>query len=437
MRLDEASWSRAWHCLLRAMLWSLPSGATLHAQGNAQCSREAQWRGIDLTSGVPPGSVLRPARIAFTDDGAYVVGSNVGRLDRPPASGRYLTAVWQPKRGSARSLGSPDPSHRDRQFVEPFPFTDRRGRLHLLWGEPAPGQAGRETFDWPPRVSSVWHSRYSLSGGWSPPVRLWEGGQLHWSAASLIPARSVSEPDIGIAVPARGTGTLLVTLESGRWVARSVPPPQRLGGVMYATAAQTTRGFALLTVATVPGLLRQGRSSMGLMNQLHLQHSNDSGSSWSPARRLREVNGDSAMVDHPQVLRTGTGMLMIWLARGGRGEHFLEAASGDVTGERWAPASRILTPPDPMRPRVARDGCGNVHAIIGHPDDQAGVVLAHFIHAGSTWRVGEPPLGRQGAAAASLARAPSGDVWLTALVASDLQNHGRPIMVGRAWRGRP
>ena len=171
---------------------------------------------------------LRFSRIAHSTGARYVLGTDDSLLQQPH---RVPTLMVLDEEG--RSIGRPEG---DLVFAFPIGEIDAQGRLHVLWGEPAPGYWPGTPPAWLTMpIESIWSASFDpATHRWSRPRSIYSGSgfPVGWSAAvqdpQSVPGGGVSTAVLlpfGDASSVRGASALLIlTREADSWSASARVP---------------------------------------------------------------------------------------------------------------------------------------------------------------------------------------------------------------------
>src|SRR5438552_134892 len=152
-----------------------PSTEARAMVGDAAACKDGHWSSPRplLNPLIPSSPVARSPALVADGSGLYVVGNDLPPNDQPVRIGATLTA-WRVGRGS---IGAPPG---DFVFYSPKAALDAKGRLHVLWGEPATHGDTVPPYQWLLLgMSSIWTSVYEPDHGWSVPTRLYSGA-IDW-----------------------------------------------------------------------------------------------------------------------------------------------------------------------------------------------------------------------------------------------------------------
>lgn len=279
--------------------------------------------------------------------------------------------VWPPQLRVLRKDGRAEPAPSGTHwYAHPRAATDGDGVLHVMWAEPDLAPPPRRsdvyrdssrfrTLDGP-LFRSVWYA-YLRDGTWSQPAQVFRTSSLEWHphvASQLVIDKAGR---LGIAFPAEdSTSSMLVYLSAApsrtpEWGSRVW---RFRGGVGYAAIASNDEGRLAIAVVKAPEPPESG------MNFLNVMQSTDTGSTWSPPRRVSRGTEEPAI--EPHVFLRETMVDVVWTSQpvGEFTDGVAWRASLNPDGRDVSPGPGLRLAGTTNGSRVAVDACGTVHFVV-------------------------------------------------------------------------
>jgi hypothetical protein len=246
-------------------------------------------------------------------------------------------------------------------FVDPRVAVDNRGRVHVVWGEPAPGTdvAGAPSVS-ALDVANLWHAMWS-DGKWTTPTRIYEAAHIAWNrfrSSNLIADR---KGGLDFSVPVQTAdfepSAVHLHFDSKSWSSHLIAAPAT---VIYTDIASlSNKRLALVFVAAGRGF-RQGPTE----SELFVTTSNDDGASWAP---LQIGEASQVPAYSPRLAVDDGGRLhMVWIQHAPRSTRTeaLWHRSSDDGGRTWSAGARLLLAEQVREPSIVADACGTLHVAV-------------------------------------------------------------------------
>lgn len=179
---------------------------------NVNCGY-SQWSSPLLVASVPERRTPMWFASSAVLDGAPVVAASLYGAEpaREPADRLFIASP-------GNGIGLPSGTH---SFLYPRLVSGRDGSLHLLWGEPSPGQVPAVLDDiMRIPVTSVWHASYTRRRGWSAPTPLLAERRVQWNERGIqISVDKSGVPVLGVLgiTDERAEHLHVLTLRDGVW----------------------------------------------------------------------------------------------------------------------------------------------------------------------------------------------------------------------------
>lgn len=298
----------------------------------------------------------------------YVVGAvPLYFRSAPIASSADSAQVSPPLRvftSSGQFLGAPL-GLGDRVVIAPRAVVDRRGWLHVVWGEPPSAAADtmRRESHAPIRVASLWTAVWR-NGAWTRPQPIPSGAsdEITWYSHSFSALVYDSRTDaVELAFGGARVGLGYVTSRSGEWTPTEIATGSGPAG--YVDLAVLGRRTELLYVAAGhPSSLNPAGENM-----LFLRRSENGGRDWTSAAVVGAPNQLPALESH-LVVGSGDQLHALWLQYQAsditRTPRTLWQSTSTDGGATWGTAA-----PLPLVGRVVgfdavADRCGAVHVLL-------------------------------------------------------------------------
>lgn len=306
----------------------------------------------------PLDETARYVDLAFTGAGAYVSQFFVRR----PASAEsrsHRATLLQIRAPDGRWIDAPPGEF---TFAYPRIAVDRRGTLHVVWAEPAPGDTSRMGSDpsfW--NFASLWHAAL-MDGRWSTPQPVYRGAGIGWEPGQVSPLRIDGSGSLHLALSVSdGSGVSRILHLRGYgsgWSHSIIPihsPPA------YVDMDVDAAGGGALVYALAY------RDSLGWhTNTILVRRTDDGGRTWGDAIRVSLPEQGPGY--DPRLARgRGDTLHLLWTqsesanANATIGLWHTRSADG---GASWtAPVRSPLTGMTHQMQAVA-DSCGGVHVVI-------------------------------------------------------------------------
>lgn len=254
----------------------------LPPEAPATARRWSEPRFVVQREGEP--AVARWPDVAVGPAATFVVGNEIPLFNSSPLSEPSFIAL---KLGAGR-IGRPKGRF---NFVSPRAVVDQAGKLHVIWAEPEGEFQVARADMWPPRkLTSLWTASYEPESGWSDPLRLYHGKQLHWGFSRIGMGEGIEQPGVIRATDSRvclvvSTFTsdesqfpLFLSLRRGRWVVDTIPTTDSGPSVL-------TSGISNDQDVSIAFLASDRRSPVRRdINSVFFQRSTDAGRTWNKSQ---------------------------------------------------------------------------------------------------------------------------------------------------------
>lgn len=323
--------------------------------GGAACGR--QWSTPLRLDPNADGAIARFPRIAVGSEKTYVIGVEFQLADDRPMPVNPLH-VWAT---DGFSIGRP-PGHF--KYLFPRGGVDAKGRLHLIWGEPAADTGAVAVREWYFLPSqTLWTATFDPTAGWSAPAKLGftpsgvDGLKWDWRGTADSFGIGPSQ-GLGLEERRRRRGAPLeyITLDdSGNWRRSHIDVPRDAGTIAIMTEEQRMLAF-YESAPPDPALLGAKAASAIL-----LRISRDRGATWEPPRPV--VVASNGRVRDLQTIAGGEGQVNIVWREDTPGSSLIRHAFSRDSATTWSVSADLLLPGKFQNMRSAVDPCGVVHVV--------------------------------------------------------------------------
>lgn len=340
-------------------------------ESSAPCG--TQWGTPKRLDPNAQSEIARFPRIAVGHEKTYVVGVEFQLADRQPMPVNPLH-VWGT---DGTSVGRPNGHFK---YLFPRGGVDASGRLHLIWGEPAPDTGTVAVREWYFLASqTLWTATFDPTAGWTAAKKIaftpsgvdglkwdWRGTADNFGSGPF--------QGLGLEERRRRRGAPLEYLaldEAGNWRRSQIDVPRDAGAIAVVAEAQRIIAFYDSAIPD-PAILETKPVSAILM-----RISRDRGVTWERPRTLVPVSNGRVRDLHAIASRDGR-MDIVWREETANSSVIRHAFSPD-SATTWSVSADLLLPGKFQNMRSVVDRCRVVH-LVGE-DWQGGSDQIHLSYA--------------------------------------------------------
>ncbi len=304
-------------------------------------------------------AIARFPRIAVGAGKIYVIGVEFQLADDRPMPDNPLH-VWGT---DGSSIGRPAGHFR---YLFPRGAVDAKGRLHLIWGEPASDAGAVSVRQWYFLPSqTLWTATFDPTSGWSAPAKLGftlsgiDGLKWDWRGTADTFGSGHAQ-GIGLEERRRRRGAPLEYLnldDSGDWLRSYIAVPRDAGAIAVVAEGQRILAFYASTEPDA-GL---SATESAPVSAIMLHVSRDRGATWESPRLVALAASGGVRDLHAVAVRDGQ-LHLVWGEDTPRGAAIRHAFSRD-SAATWLVSADLVLPGKIRNVRSVVDSCGVVHVV--------------------------------------------------------------------------
>lgn len=421
-----------WFLLTTLALLSINQSSSAQGAEQARC-RYAPWsplRSVFAGAG-SRATVARGASLTAIGATTYIAGNDIPFLSPDTIRESPLAVA----RLGGHGIGRPAGNFR---FVNPKLLADRRGRVHLLWGEPADASARIAGVDWTSqKITRIWTALYEAPRGWSPARKVYGGPEIDWAEATstdgdghldraaVVATVNPNRAWPGVVAVFRLKGDSLVSSSADVFATPAYHVLTSVGPTVYLAFVASVRDV-------LPGKARRNDN-----NSVWLQRSLNGGVTWEkeilvsrsgeePAHKLRLHVTPDAHVH------------LIWRKDYPGGTNVIRHVESGDGGRTWSAPDDLHPSQSPFSNlHSVVDACGALQLVNEYMDPNTGEARLEVAIWDGRWsRVERLEFPGQRVGGVSLYRAPDGRLDLALLSALVAAPPATPPTMSYAERGR-